>query len=131
MPLFSPASKAKLSTCHPDLQRLFYEVIKYYDCTVIEGHRSKEAQDKAVAEKKSKKAWPTSKHNFMPARAVDVAPYPINWDTKEHRRFYHFAGFVKATAIKLGIEIRWGGDWDSDLVFSDERFNDLPHFELK
>jgi peptidoglycan LD-endopeptidase CwlK len=30
----------------------------------------------------------------------------------------------------MGIEIRWGGDWDGDGDLSDHKFNDLPHFEL-
>ena len=33
-------------------------------------------------------------------------------------------------ASQMGIKIRWGGDWDRDTDLSDNRFNDLPHFEL-
>jgi peptidoglycan L-alanyl-D-glutamate endopeptidase CwlK len=33
-------------------------------------------------------------------------------------------------ANTLGIKIRWGGDWNGDLQFRDEKFKDLPHFEL-
>jgi hypothetical protein len=64
----------------------------------------------------------------MPSRAVDVAPYPIDWN--DFKRFYHFAGIVRAVAHQRGVKIRWGGDWDSDFDFKDERFLDLPHFEL-
>ena len=46
MPKFSQDSFSKLSTCHPDLQVLFYEVIKYYDCTILEGYRNQVDQDK-------------------------------------------------------------------------------------
>ena len=60
--------------------------------------------------------------------AVDVCPYPIDWNNKE--RFYHFAGYVKGIADSMGIKIRWGGDWDGDTVFDDQSFHDLPHFEL-
>ena len=70
MPSFSTRSKSNLSQAQPDLQRLFKEVIKHYDCTVICGHRSQEEQDKAVAEGKSKVRYPDSKHNSVPARAV-------------------------------------------------------------
>ncbi len=35
-----------------------------------------------------------------------------------------------AAAHDLGIELRWGGDWDRDAEFDDQTFNDLPHFEL-
>ena len=30
----------------------------------------------------------------------------------------------------LGVRLRWGGDWDSDLEVDDNDFDDLPHFEL-
>jgi hypothetical protein len=30
----------------------------------------------------------------------------------------------------MGIAIRWGGDWDQDGFVADERFLDMPHFEL-
>ena len=45
MPEFSQKSLNKLNQCHPDLQRLFLEVIKEHDCTIIEGYRTKEDQD--------------------------------------------------------------------------------------
>ena len=47
MPKFSQESFSKLSTCHPDLQALFYEVIKYFDCTIIEGYRNQAEQEQA------------------------------------------------------------------------------------
>lgn len=133
MPKFSLQSEERLKTCHNNLYRLFEEVVKNYDCTIIEGYRSPEKQDEAFKNKKSK--LKSGKHNLTPSYAVDVSPYPIpaNWGAKDYRelaRFYHFAGYVKAKAEFLGIKIRWGGDWDSDNVFSDQTFNDLVHFEL-
>ncbi len=125
---FGDASMRNLSEAHPELQRLFYEVIKYYNCSVIEGHRPRDEQDKLFREGKSKVQWPNSKHNSKPSMAVDVVPYPIDWnDTKQ---FYHFCGFVMATATQLGIKIRAGHDWDGDKSFKDQTFHDLPHFEL-
>jgi len=130
MPKFGKTSTARLATCHPDLQRLFNEVIKNYDCSILQGVRSKEEQDEYFfgTPQRSKVQWPNSKHNKTPSMAVDVAPYPIDWDNTN--RFYHFAGYVLATADQMGIKIRFGGDWDSDKDFSDQTFNDLPHFEL-
>ena len=58
-----------------------------------------------------------------------LAPYPIDWNDKE--RFYFFAGYVKGIASQMGIELRWGGDWDSDNQLHDQTFMDLPHFELR
>ena len=50
MPKFGRKSRERLSTCHEDLQDLFNEVIKYVDCSVLEGHRSQERQDKLYDE---------------------------------------------------------------------------------
>ena len=128
MPSFSKISRERLATCDKRLQDLFNEVIKHYDCSIICGHRGQEDQDRAFNEGKSKIRWPNGKHNSNPSKAVDVAPYPIDWnDTK---RFYHFAGFVKGLATSMGIKIRWGGDWDGDNDFKDNSFNDTPHFEI-
>lgn len=127
MPEFGRKSKEQLSTCHPDLQKIFNEVIKYYDCTVIEGHRSDEDQLIAFNSGKSK-IKSGGKHNQNPSLAVDVAPWPVDW--KDKNRFYHFAGFVQGIAKMLNIKVRWGGDWDSDNDLKDQSFYDLPHFEL-
>lgn len=128
---FGKSSKVNLSQADPDLQRLFNEVIKYVDCTILCGFRSKTAQEKAVADGVSKLHFPNSKHNQMPSQAVDAVPfYPdgIRWNDKQG--FYFFAGLVKGIAAMLGIKIRWGGDWDSDNDTLDQNFNDFPHFEL-
>ena len=129
MPKFSKRSGGKLETCHADLQKVFNEVIKRFDCTVLEGTRPKEKQNEYYRTGKSKLKYPKSKHNSNPSRAVDVAPYPIDWKDKE--RFYFFAGYVKGVASQMGIELRWGGDWDGDTQVHDQTFMDLPHFELK
>ena len=128
MPKFSDKSLGILRGCHSDLIRLFQEVIKNYDCTVLCGQRTKEEQDEAFRTGKSKLEYPNSKHNKSPSMAVDVVPYPIDW--KDTKRFYHFMGYVKGIADQLDIKIRCGGDWDGDNDFKDQSFHDLPHFEL-
>lgn len=128
MSSFSESSKQKLSECHPHLQRLFEEVIKHYDCTILCGHRSKDEQDQAFTLGTSKVTWPNSKHNKKPSLAVDVMPYPVNW--KDNIRTYHFVGFVLGVAKTLGIKVRSGADWDGDMDFKDQNFFDLPHWEL-
>ena len=128
MPKFSEASAAKLQTCDPRLQRVFYEVIKHYDCTIIEGYRGERDQNEAFQNGNSKLRWPQSKHNQMPSLAVDVMPYPIDW--KDLERLTLFAGFVLGTTKSLGITRRWGADWDSDWDLKEEKFRDYPHFEL-
>lgn len=125
---FSSKSKAQLLTVHPELQRLFREVIKGYDCTIIQGHRGKEEQDEYFRTGRSKLQFPNSKHNKTPSLGIDVAPYPIDWN--DLNRFYHFGGYVKGVADQLDINIRWGGDWDGDNDLQDQTFMDLVHFEL-
>ena len=66
----------------------------------------------------------------MPSLAVDVVPYPVDWQDRE--RMTYFAGFVMGIArVKFGISLRWGGDWDLDTDLKDNKFDDLPHFEIK
>ena len=131
---FSETSIKNLEEAHPDLQLLFKTVIKFYDCSVIEGHRGEEEQNRAYYKGHSKLKFPKSKHNKTPAMAVDVMPYPKDW--KNTKRFYHFGGFVMAIADMLkerGLmehTVRWGGDWDSDNDLDDQSFMDLVHFEL-
>jgi peptidoglycan L-alanyl-D-glutamate endopeptidase CwlK len=120
MPKFSKRSKEKLDTCHMLLQDLFNEVIKHYDCTILDGYRDKQAQDTALKNGNSKLRYPMSMHNKQPSFAVDVMPYPIKWDDDKNN--YMFVGFVKAVAITKRINIRCGADWD--------KFIDIPHYEL-
>ena len=129
MPRFCRRSRKNLETCHEDLQELFNEVIKYFDCTVIQGHRGEEEQNKYFNEGKSKVKYPNGRHNANPSNAVDVVPYPIDWDDTD--RMYYFSGFVKGIAAKMGITIRWGGDWNDNTEVKDTNFKDLPHFELR
>lgn len=132
MPTYGKRSRSNLDTCDVRLQEIFNEVIKHYDCSILEGRRDKETQNNLFAAKRSKLKWPDSKHNVLdPAdlsKAVDVMPYPIDWN--DWNRMYHFCGFVQAIAISLGYKLRSGLDWDQDLDFSDQNFNDAPHFEL-
>jgi peptidoglycan L-alanyl-D-glutamate endopeptidase CwlK len=129
MPKFGKKSRSKLDTCDEDLQELFEVVVKYFDCSVLEGHRNMYWQDKYFNEGKSKLKFPKGKHNADPSNAVDVVPYPIDW--KDTDRMYYFAGFVKGVAAVMGIPIRWGGDWNNDTQVKDTGFKDLPHFELR
>jgi len=101
---------------------------KNYDCSILQGWRSNEEQEELFKAGRSKLRAKQSKHNYHPSFAVDVAPYPVDWENKE--RFYHFAGYVKGVADTIGIKIRWGGDWNNNNSFDDQTFDDLPHFEL-
>ena len=129
MPKFGRKSRKRLKTCDEDLIFLFEEVVKYFDWSVLEGHRGKRLQNKYFKEGKSKLKFPDGNHNKKPSTAIDVVPYPIDWDDRE--RMTYFAGYVKGIAMMLGIPIRWGGDWNSNNDLKDNNFDDLPHFELR
>jgi peptidoglycan L-alanyl-D-glutamate endopeptidase CwlK len=125
---FGQRSLERLSTCTPEVQHLMGEVIKEVDCTILCGFRGKEDQDEVVRLGRSKKPWPTSKHNQNPSPAVDVVPYPVDWT--DLSRFARFAGRVESVAHRLGYVVVWGGDWDNDTFTKDESFVDMPHFEV-
>lgn len=128
MPTFSALSAARLATCHQKLQDVLNEAIKQVDFTIICGHRGQEEQDEAVRLGRSKLSWPLSKHNTMPSLAVDIAPYPVDWqDTARFARLY---GYIERIAHEQGVKLRWGGDWNSNWRTSDEKFLDMPHVEL-
>ena len=129
MPYFGTRSKQRLATCDERLQKVFNEVIKYVDCSVLEGHRGQERQDKLYEEGKTKLKFPNGRHNMAPSNAVDVTPYPVDWKDRERQTL--FAGFVIGIARSMGIRLRWGGDWDMDFQVNDNRFDDFPHFEIK
>ena len=129
MPKFGKSSKKRLDTAHPHLQKIFNEVVKVIDCSVLEGHRGKELQDKYFNEGKSKVKFPNGRHNKLPSLAVDVTPYPIDWNDRERQTL--FAGFVLGIARSMDIKLRWGGDWDMDFEVQDNRFDDFPHFEIR
>lgn len=152
MPAFSQSSSTKLDTCDPRLRRVAERVAEVWDCTVLAGRRGPEEQDRAHEEGNSGVRWPEGRHNCpdlgdygrwrageiprkmvredvtRTARAIDIAPYPIDWRDRE--RFCLFAGLVLATARELGVRLRWGGDWNGNLKTSDENLSDLVHFEL-
>jgi hypothetical protein len=128
MAKFSETSKKRLGTCDPRLVQVCNAAIKRMDFAVLCGHRNKKEQDEAVKNGFSKVKWPRSKHNKSPSQAVDIAPFPIDWN--DIGRFVHLADIVLDEAKKLNIKIRWGGDWNRNGKWSDEKFLDLPHFEI-
>ena len=134
MPRYSKISKARLSTCDQRLQDLFNEVIKHVDCSILEGHRSKERQNKLYDEKRTKLRYPHGRHNSNPSKAVDVTPYPVDYKDRERQTL--FAGFVIGIGRSMGYNIRWGGNWDmyeenGRWEVEDNRFDDFPHFEIR
>ncbi len=136
MPRFGKRSKERLNGVDSRLINVLNEVVKYFDITVIEGLRSEKRQNELLAQGKSKTKF--SKH--LEGKAVDIAPYPIDWKARDD--FHYLGGFVLGIAAKMGVNVRWGGDWsspslDKDVMrgaeqrtTKDNGFDDLVHFEL-
>lgn len=143
MPSFSARSLDRLLTTHSSLIRVFKQVVVKYDCTILEGLRSYELQQLYYDQGKSKILPGQSWHNGWKATddfrlwkpdpkgislAVDVAPYPIDWN--DIPRFQMFGHYVLGVADGMGVNLRWGGDWNRNWDLKDQAFHDLPHFEL-
>ena len=136
---FSKRSINNLATADKKLQLHFSEVIKEIDCTVISGHRTPEEQFELFKKGRERvDGWWTvtdkskvvtnldgttkkSKHNYYPSKAVDVVPYPLDWNDIDS--FKQLASVVKDKALELGIDVEWGGDWKS--------LKDYPHWQIK
>lgn len=135
MPSFSKSSLAKLELAHKDLQTILKQAIKEYDFTIICSTRTQQeqinlySQGRIFKDGKWIKVGPTvtnidgatnkSKHNYNPSLAVDIVPYPVDWNNIN--RFKILAEIIKRIAKENKIKISWGGDW---------KMRDYPHFEL-
>jgi peptidoglycan L-alanyl-D-glutamate endopeptidase CwlK len=134
MPSYIQQSRNNLETCHEDLQIIFNHVIASFDNSIICGHRDEQDQNEAYLTGASTVTWPNSNHNALPSKAVDSAPWPIDWE--DLPRFRYYAGYVMGIArmlydrCEIDHQLRWGGDWDRDTLTHDNTFNDLVHFEL-
>ena len=141
MPQFGQTSTSRLATCERDIQTIFMEVVKHFDCTVVEGHRSSERQnehwqkgrEKDIIVDKSKVVTykdgyiDKSIHQSHPSAAIDVVPYPSMW--KDENKLIELRGIVKYVQAKLLSEGKiektldngadlWGGF-------------DKPHYQIK
>lgn len=121
---FGKKSTERLKECDLRLQTLCEKMLSRsdFDMTVTCGHRTKEEQEKAFNEGKSKAHFGQSKHNSYPSKAVDIVPYPINWDTKDIR-WWKMVALAYDTARQLGIKIRCGAFFTG--------LADFPHIELE
>ena len=125
MPRFGRRSKQRLKGVKPELVNVLNELVKIMDVTIIEGLRTEKRQEELLAQGKSKTKY--SKH--LEGKAVDLAPYPIDWEDRE--RVHYMGGMVRGIGHNLGVNIRWGGDWDSDGEVKDNGFDDLVHVEIR
>ena len=122
---FGKRSRDRLKGVDVRLINILNELIKIMDVTVIEGLRSADRQKELLAKGATKVKY--SKH--MEGKAVDIAPYPVDW--KDRDRFHYMGGMIRGIAKQLNVPVRWGGDWDSDGEVKDNGFDDLVHIEIK
>ena len=125
MPKFGKRSKERLRGVDTKLVNVLNELVKIMDVTIIEGLRSEQRQEKLLKEGSTKTKF--SKH--ITGKAVDLAPYPIDW--KDRDRFHYMGGMIRGIAKQLNVPVRWGGDWDGDGETKDNSFDDLVHVEIK
>jgi len=135
----SQRSEKHLSTCHKDLRLVVRDSLEIIDFSVLEGHRGARDQNEYFQKGLSKVRWPDSLHNEYPSEAIHLAPYPVLWPRgvkdptekmKRYARFYYLAGIVITVGHRLGIQVKFGGDWNRNHRFDDQTFDDLMHYEL-
>jgi peptidoglycan LD-endopeptidase CwlK len=61
-------------------------------------------------------------------KAVDLLPAPYDW--KDTKPFDQVNAAMQQAASELGVDIRWGADWDEDGVAREKGETDSPHWEL-
>lgn len=154
--ILGATSRARLQGVHPDLVRVVERAIQIteVDFKVIEGLRSDEqawinwgkgrSREAVVAAggKASfaqpglaKVTWLKNPLNTKHRRqadgfghAVDLLPAPYDW--KALGPFDQVAKAMLAAADELGVNVRWGADWDQDGRPRERGETDSPHFEL-
>lgn len=123
MPALSASSQQRLDGAHPLLRKLFAACAANPACppfAILDSQRGRQAQEKAFALGHSRAHFGQSAHNWSPAVALDVVPYPIDWNNLA--RFNALSAFVLGQAAKMNIPITWGGSWT--------KLRDYPHYEL-
>jgi len=133
---FGNNSQIALTTCHPDIQRVLKECIKYMDFSVIEGLRTVEKQqeyyNKGLSQLDgiSKTSYHQDIYGDGYSRAVDIVPYHSSAQQWEDEKAYkHLAKIIFSVSQKMLYNqqikhyIEWGGHW--------RNFKDLPHWQIK
>ncbi|MDH2997172.1 peptidase M15 [Pasteurellaceae bacterium LFhippo2] len=123
---FGKRSETNLKGVHKDLVKVARRALELseIDFTVIEGVRTKARQQQLYKQGATK----TMNSRHLTGHAIDIVPYPVDWNDLE--KFGKLAKAMFAAANELKIPIRWGGDWNRNGRSDDEKFYDGPHFEL-
>lgn len=152
----SSRSLNNLQGVHPSLAKVVKRAIELttQDFVVIEGVRSREqcminyGKGRTAAQclakgipakyanpKAAKVTWLSNPFNSKHCKqkdgyghAVDICPYPVDWS--DVKKFDVIAKAMFAAAKELGVNIRWGADWDKDGKPRERGESDSPHFEI-
>lgn len=136
----SKRSLDKLAECEQDLQTLMAEAIKEspFDFGITWGYRSPVKQNELYQQGRNGNSGnivtyvdgykKKSKHNHMPALAVDIVAY-VNGEVTWAAPVYVEIGthIMEVAEIlfeqdKINNRISWGGNW--------HKFKDWPHFQI-
>lgn len=101
------------------------------DFTVLEGVRTIARQKELYAQGRTAPGkivtW-TMKSKHIDGLAVDLVPFPVDWN--DVGKFMAISRAMFAAASELGVNIRWGANWDGDDKPFEKGEYDSPHFEL-
>ena len=141
-------SLKRLEGVHPDMVAVVKKAMEVMnewddegivstDFMVLEGVRTPARQKELYAQGRTKPGnkvtWTLNSNHFVNkttgfGHAVDLVPYPVDWN--DLKKFDRLARAMFTAAEALGIEIRWGADWDRDGKPRERGESDSPHFEL-
>lgn len=134
----SKLSLSRLEGVEPRLVKVVKRAIQIsmQDFMVLEGVRTPERQKQLYAQGRTKPGnivtWTLKSNHFKKpdgfGHAVDLVPFPVDWNTLS--KFDAVSKAMFKAADELGLQIRWGADWDSDGKPRERGESDSPHFEL-
>lgn len=133
-----PKSVERLQGVHPTLQKIVMRAIQItkQDFMVLEGVRTPERQKELYAQGRTKPGnvvtWTLTSNHFKQrdgyGHAVDLVPWPVDWNTTS--KFDEMARAMKQAAAEFKTNLRWGADWDQDGKPREKGESDSPHFEI-
>lgn len=135
---FGKSSNGKLATCCQELRLVANRaiVLSPYDFSIIWGWRGEDIQNALFTSGASTKEWPDSKHNAHDdegqpySEALDFGVWSgggVFWENTH--AFAVVAGCFFAAGKEQGIDITWGGDWDS-IPSTEQTLLDYGHIEV-
>lgn len=131
--VLSKTSKARLVGVDDDLVRVVHRALEISkrDFMVLDGLRTLQRQKELYAQGRTTPGkivtW-TMESKHLLGKAVDLGPYPLDWN--DRAGFEEIKRAMFQAADELGVKIRWGGDWNRNGIPYEKGEYDSPHFEL-